>query len=44
MDLISRLDAEHQSVYRAMPDDLLSALGEDLPAARARKAAQARAN
>jgi len=43
VDLISRLDAEHQSVYRAMPDDLLSALGEDLPAARTRMAALAAA-
>ena len=34
MDLPSRLDAEHLSVYRAMPDDLLSGLGDDLPTAR----------
>ena len=39
MDLVSRLDAEHLSVYRAMPDDLLAGLGDDLPAARARMAA-----
>ena len=38
MDLPSRLDAEHLAVYRAMPDDLLSALGDDLPAARIRMA------
>ena len=38
MDLPSRLDAEHLAVYRAMPDDLLSALGDDLPSARTRMA------
>lgn len=38
MDLPSRLDAEHLSVYRAMPDDLMSALADDLPAARTRMA------
>jgi acetyl esterase/lipase len=38
VDLPSRLDAEHLAVYRAMPDDLLSALGDDLPAARIRMA------
>jgi acetyl esterase/lipase len=38
VDLPSRLDAEHLAVYRAMPDDLLSALGDDLPAARTRMA------
>ncbi len=39
MDLPSRLDAQHLSVYRAMPDDLMAALADDLPAARARMAA-----
>jgi acetyl esterase/lipase len=38
VDLHSRLDAEHLAVYRAMPDDLLSALADDLPAARIRMA------
>jgi acetyl esterase/lipase len=38
VDLPSRLDAEHLAVYRAMPDDLLSALADDLPAARTRMA------
>ena len=36
MDLTSRLDAEHLAVYRAMPDDLLAGLADDLPATRAR--------
>jgi len=43
VDLPSRLDAEHLSVYRAMPDDLLSGLGDDLPTARNRMAALAAA-
>ena len=38
MDLVSRLDAPHQSVYRAMPDDLLAGLSSDIPAVRARSA------
>ncbi len=35
MDLISRLDAQHLAVYRAMPDDLLAGLTVDIPATRA---------
>jgi acetyl esterase/lipase len=43
VDLASRLDAQHMSVYRAMPDDLLAGLAIDIPAARARSAALAAA-
>ena len=43
MDLTSRLDAEHLAVYRAMPDDLLAGLADDLPATRDRAAALAAA-
>jgi acetyl esterase/lipase len=38
MALSSRLDTQHLSVYRAMPDDLLAGLGEDIAATRARSA------
>jgi acetyl esterase/lipase len=43
MDLSSRLDAEHLAVYRAMPEDLLAGLADDLPATRDRAAALAAA-
>jgi acetyl esterase/lipase len=43
MDLTSRLDAEHLAVYRAMPEDLLAGLIDDLPATRDRAAALAAA-
>jgi acetyl esterase/lipase len=38
MDLAGRLDAQHLSVYRAMPDDLLAGLTSDVPTVRARSA------
>jgi acetyl esterase/lipase len=38
VDLASRLDAQHMSVYRAMPDDLLAGLAVDIAAVRARSA------
>jgi acetyl esterase/lipase len=38
MDLASRLDAEHLSVYRAMPAELLAGLADDIPATRVRVA------
>ncbi len=34
MDLVSRLDAEHLAVYRAMPTDLLAGLADDIPGTR----------
>jgi acetyl esterase/lipase len=37
-DLAGRLDAQHLSVYRAMPDDLLAGLTSDVPTVRARSA------
>jgi acetyl esterase/lipase len=43
VDLTSRLDAQHMSVYRAMPGDLLSRLAVDIPAVRARSAELAQA-
>ncbi len=38
MDLADRLDRQHLSVYRAMPDDLLAGLSTDIAAVRARSA------
>jgi len=38
VDFVSRLDAHHLSVYRAMPGDLLAELTTDIPAVRARSA------
>jgi acetyl esterase/lipase len=41
MELSSRLDAQHLSVYRAMPEDLLAGLATDIPGTRERSAALA---
>jgi acetyl esterase/lipase len=38
VDLTSRLDADHMSVYRAMPEDLLAGLAVELDAVRTRAA------